>query len=82
MGGDEIVTILEALINVHGAPEFVRTDRGTEMTTNTLADWCRISTAHINFKDLGTPWQKGYLKSFNGKLRDELLGIEIFTTLL
>ena len=82
MSGDDIVTILERLINVHGAPEFVRMDNGTEMTSNTVADWCRFSAADISFIDPGSPWQNAYVESFNGKLRDELLGIEIFTTLL
>ena len=82
MSGDDIVTILERLINVHGAPEFVRMDNGTEMTSNTVADWCRFSTANISFIDPGSPWQNAYVESFNGKLRDEFLGIEIFTTLL
>ena len=82
MSGDDIVTILEALINIHGAPEFVRMDNGTEMTSNTVADWCRLRAADISFKDLGSRWQNAYVESFNGKLRDELLGVEIFTTLL
>ena len=82
MSGDDIVTILERLINVHGAPEFVRMDNGTEMTSNTVADWCRLRATDISFKDLGSPWQNAYVESFNGKLRDELLGIEIFTILL
>jgi putative transposase len=82
MSGDDIVTVLEALINIHGAPEFVRMDNGTEMTSNTVADWCRLRAADISFKDLGSPCQNAYVESFNGKLRDELLGVEIFTTLL
>ena len=55
MSGDDIVTILEALINVHGAPECVRMDDGTEMTINTIADWCRFSAANISFIDPGSP---------------------------
>ena len=43
MSGDDIVTVMEALINVHGAPKFVRMDNGTEMTSKTVADWCRFS---------------------------------------
>ena len=81
MSGDDIVTILEALINVHVAPEFVRMDNSTEMTSNTVADWCRLSSSEISFIDPGSPWQNAYVESVNGKLRDELLGVEIFTTL-
>jgi len=30
----------------------------------------------------GSPWENGYIESFNGKLRDELLNGEIFDTLV
>ncbi len=33
------------------------------------------------FIELGSPWENGYMESFNGKLRDELLNREIFTIL-
>ena len=55
MSGDDIVTILEALINVHGTPEFVRMDNGTEMTSNTVADWCHFSITDTYFNDPGSP---------------------------
>jgi putative transposase len=51
MSGDDIVTILERLINVHGAPEFVRMDNDTEMTSNIVAHWRRFSAADISFID-------------------------------
>ena len=82
MSGDEIVTILESLINVHEAPEFVWMDSGTEMTRNTVAYWCRFSPAKISFIDPGSPWKNAYVEPFNGKMCDELQGIEIFATLL
>ncbi len=82
MSGDGIITILEALISIDGAPEFVRMDDGTEMTSNTVADWCRFILSDISFIEPVSPWQNAYVESFNGKLRDQLLGIEIFATLL
>jgi putative transposase len=82
MSGDDIVTVMEALINIHGAPEFVRMDNGTELTSITVADWYRLRAADIIFIDLGSPWQNAYVESFNGKLRDEPLGVKIFTILL
>jgi putative transposase len=57
-------------------------DNDTEMTSNSVGDWCRFGALEISFKDLGSPWQNASVESFIGKLRDELLGIEIFTTLL
>jgi len=57
-------------------------DNGTEMTSNAIMDWCQYSPANIHYIDPGSPWQNAYVESFNGKLRDELLAVEIFTTLL
>jgi len=82
MTGDDIVNVLERLIAIHGAPECVRMDNGTEMTSNAIMDWCEFSPANISYIDPGAPWQNAYVESFNGKLRDELLAVEIFTTLL
>ena len=82
MTGDDIVNVLERLIAIHGAPEFVRMDNGTEMTSNAIMDWCQLSPANIAYIDPGAPWQNAHVESFNGKLRDELLAVEIFTTLL
>ena len=80
--GDDIVAVLERLIMIHGAPGYVRMDNGTEMTSNAVADWCRFSPTGIVFIDPGSPWQNAYVESFNGRLRDELLAVEVFHTLL
>lgn len=82
MTGDDIVTVLERLIAIHGAPRFVRMDNGTEMTSNAVSDWCRFSSAGIVFIDPGSPWQNAFVESFTGRLRDELLAVEEFHTLL
>ncbi len=82
MTGDDIVTVLERLIMIHGAPGFVRMDNGTEMTSHAVADWCRFSPTGIVFIDPGSPWQNAYVDSFTGRLRDELLAVEVFHTLL
>lgn len=80
--GDDIVTVLERLIMIHGAPGFVRMDNGTEMTSHAVSDWCRFSPTGIVFIDPGSPWQNAYVESFTGRLRDELLAIEVFHTML
>ena len=82
MTGDGIVAVLERLIMTPGAPGFVRIDNGTEMTSNAVADSCRLSPTGIVFIDPGSPWQNAYVESFTGRLRDELLAIEVFHTLL
>jgi len=69
MTGDDIVTVLERLIMVHGAPGFGRMDDGTEMTSNAVADWCRFPPAGITFIDPDSPWQNATVESFTGWLR-------------
>lgn len=71
MCGDDIATVMEALINIHGAPEFVWIDNGAGMTSNTVVDWCRFSAADISFIDPGSPWQNVYVEFSNGRVRDE-----------
>ena len=55
-----------------GSPEF---------TAEAIRDWLNHLGVKTLFVEPGSPWEKGYIKSFNGKLRDELLNREIFMTL-
>lgn len=80
--GDDLVRVLDRLVGVHGHPVFIRMDNGPEMTCNAIADWCRFSSTGSVFIEPGSPWQNAFVESFNGKLRDELLAIEVFHTLL
>jgi transposase InsO family protein len=57
-------------------------DNAAEMTASALRDWCRFTGTRAVFMKEGSPWQNVYVESFNGKIRDELLAIEEFTTLL
>jgi putative transposase len=74
--------MLDRLTAVHGYPVFIRMDNGQEMTCNAIADWCRFSSSGSAFIEPGEPWQDAFVESFNGKLRNELLAIEEFHTLL
>ena len=65
-----------------GVPDYIRSDNGSEFTAYAVRDWLKrlgVKTAYI---EPGSPWENGYIESFNGKLRDELLNGEIFDTLL
>lgn len=76
--------VLEELLNLfgqHGKPTYIRSDNGTEYTAEYLQTAFKdleIETLHIA---PGAPWQNGYCESFNGKLRDELLNREVFSSL-
>jgi putative transposase len=80
---DHTVDVLEAIVAARGAtPEFLRMDNGTELTANALRDWCRFSGAGSVYIEPGSPWENPFIESFNGKLRDELLNVEAFESLL
>ncbi len=64
------------------APEAIRCDNGPELTAHALRDWCRFTGAGTAYIDPGSPWQNPFVESFNSRLRDELLAVEQFDTLL
>ena len=64
-----------------GVPEHIRSDNGPEFTARAIRAWLNWLGVKTLFIERGSPWENGYIESFNGKLRDELLNREIFTTL-
>jgi transposase InsO family protein len=63
-----------------GVPEYLRSDNGSEFTADYVRDWLRRVVAETLFIEPGSPWENGYIESFDGKMRDELLNGEIFDT--
>lgn len=83
IGADATVETLEWIVAYRGtAPEYIRCDNGPELTANALRDWCRCSRTGSSYIDPGAPWENPFVESFNGRLRDELLAVEQFDTLL
>jgi putative transposase len=64
-----------------GIPDFIRSDNGSEFIANALRDWLNEIGAQTMFIPPGSPWENPFIESFNGKLRDELLNGELFTSL-
>ena len=80
---DDVANILDALVIERGrAPAFVRFDNGPEFVAHAIDDWCRFNGVDSVFIDPGSPWQNAWIESFNGRLRDELLNLWIFDSLL
>ena len=80
---DHTVAVLEAIVARRGvSPKYLRMDNGTELTANALRDWCRFSESASVYIEPGSPWDNPFIESFNGKLRDELLNVETFESLL
>ena len=76
--------VIETMADVmltRGVPEYVRSDNGAEMTAKIVRSWFATLGAKTLDIEPGSPWENGYCKSFNGKLRDECLNGEIFYSL-
>ena len=77
----DIICVLANLFSERGAPLYLRSDNGPEFIEKALTRWLvknGTDTIHI---ERGKPWQNGFIESFNSKLRDEFLNMEVFYTL-
>jgi putative transposase len=73
--GDRVVEILDRIVRERGRqPKFLRSDNGPEMTSHALRDGAA-------FIEPGSPWENPFVESFNSRVRDELLSIEVFSCL-
>jgi len=63
-------------------PAYLRSDNGPEFIATSVRGWLGRLGVGTLYIEPGSPWENGYGESFNGKLRDELLNVEIFDTLL
>ncbi len=77
----DVIEQLFYLFIFRGTPEYIRSDNGPEFTAKAVRKWLNDLEVTTLFIEPGSPWENGYIESFNGKLRDELLNREIFTTL-
>ncbi len=79
---DDVLATLTELFVQRGPPEYIRSDNGPEFCAKAVRGWLKRLDVKTLFIDPGSPWENGYVESFNGKLRDELLDREVFSTLL
>jgi transposase InsO family protein len=77
----DVIDLLFHLFIFRGIPEHIRSDNGPEFTAKAVRRWLNRLGVKALFIEPGSPWENGYIESFNGKLRDELLNCEIFYTL-
>lgn len=77
----DVIDQLFNLFVLRGIPEHIRSDNGTEFTARAIRGWLKRLNVRTLYIEPGSPWENGYVESFNGKLRDELLNMEVFTTL-
>ncbi|WP_426958907.1 IS3 family transposase [Muricoccus radiodurans] len=77
----DVIDVLSDLFILRGTPGHVRSDNGPEFAATAVRSWINGVGAKTAFIEPGSPWENGYVESFNGKLRDELLNREMFNTL-
>jgi transposase InsO family protein len=77
----DVIELLADLFITRGTPEHIRSDNGPEFVAKAVQGWIAAVGAKTAYIAPGSPWENGYIESFNGKLRDELLRGEIFYSL-
>ena len=77
----DVVMTLQYVFAVRGAPEHLRSDNGPEFVAKEIQEWLARACFRTLYIQKTSPWENGYVESFNGRLRDELLDRELFLSL-
>jgi putative transposase len=77
----DVIDVLSDLFILRGIPAYIQSDNGPEFVAKAVQDWIAAVGAKTAYIERGSPWENGYIESFNARLRDELLNGEIFYTL-
>ena len=79
--GNSVIEVLSSIMVFRGAPEYIRSDNGPEFIAKKLRKWLADVEVHTLYIEPGSPWENGYVESFNSKMRDEFLNITLFDTM-
>jgi transposase InsO family protein len=79
---EDVLERLSDLFVRKGVPDHIRSDNGSEFTAKRVREWLERVGVKTLYIEPASPWENGYVESFNGKLRDEILAREVFDTLL
>src|SRR5246127_3376988 len=77
----DVIDVLSDLFILRGIPAHIRSDNGPEFGAKAVQEWIAAVGAKTAYIERGSPWENGYIESFNARLRDELLNGEIFYSL-
>ena len=77
----DVIDVLSDLFILRGVPEHIRSDNGPEFVAKAVQEWIAAVGARTAYITPGSPWENGFIESFNARLRDELLDGEIFYSL-
>ena len=73
MTSEDVVEVLRQLFMIRGVPTHLRSDNGPEFVAHALRHLTQVTGIQSLYIEPGSPWQNGYVESFNARLRDELL---------
>jgi putative transposase len=79
--GADVIDVFSGLFILRGVPRHVRSDNGPEFIARSVQSWIAAVGSQTAYIAPGSPWENGYVESFNARLRDELLNGEVFYTL-
>lgn len=77
----KVIEVLAFLFTLHGPPRYLRSDNGPEFIAQAVQEWLRSQQIQTAYIEPGKPWQNGVNESFNSRLRDECLNLELFYNL-
>jgi transposase InsO family protein len=78
ISGKRVARELTMIVNLRGRPQMIVSDNGTEFTSNAILGWAKDHDVDWHYIAPGRPMQNGYIESFNGRMRDELLNESLF----
>lgn len=81
LNSTDVIDVLTDLFILRGVPAYIRSDNGPEFVAEAVRKWINAVGARTAYIEPGSPWENGYLESFNARFRDELLNGEIFYSL-
>ena len=81
LNSTDVIDVLTDLFILRGVPGYIRSDNGPEFVAEAVRKWIGAVGARTAYIEPGSPWENGYIESFNARLRDELLNGEIFYSL-
>ena len=73
-----VIEVLRWLLLTRGVPKYLRSDNEPEFVSKAVDQCLKEAGSSTLFIEPGSPWENGYIESFNDKLRDECLNREIF----
>jgi putative transposase len=81
LSGVRVARELDRLLAERGRPKMIVSDNGSDLTSNAILAWADAARVEWHYIAPGKPMQNGFIESFNGRLRDELLNETLFSSL-